>query len=277
MVTADEVSAVLGGESMSQLAGPDPQLCGYQGDQGSILSLIIRLPDSSDTSMLERRRSVAPDAIDTQIAGFPALQEVDADHASASLLVYPRTDVELVFALTGRPGTAPDVVLGATAALAEIGTARAVQTGLPVVATPAPSIAAANGAALCTILTLQELAAALGDENVTVALDDTDGCVWSTDSTPVSTAIEIKRGDEAASIQQGVATLPNTFEVAGMTAGQTDPMASAGQVGSILAFLPDESTAVVITIATPERVDVTAVARAIAELVAPMIGAFLGG
>jgi hypothetical protein len=276
LLTEDEVSAALGGESMSRLAA-DAQECHYQGDQGSIMSVVIRLPDTSDTSMIERRRSVAPEASDTQIAGFPALVEVDADQASASVLVYPRSDVELAFVLSAHPGTAPDVVLGAVAALAEIGTARAVQAGLPVVPTPAPSIATANGDGLCAIITLEELTAALGDGTVTVALGETDGCAWSTASIPVSVALEIERGDEAASVQQGVATLPNTFEVAGMTAGQTDPMASGGQVGSILAFLPDESTAVMLTVTTPEDVDATGVARAIAELVAPRIGAYLGG
>jgi hypothetical protein len=90
--------------------------------------------------------------------------------------------------------------------------------------------------------------------------------------------LTIARGDEAASMHQQLAMMPNGFELAGMPAAQTEPEpAGDGLVSSMLGLLPNESTGVFLGVVVPEDIDAAAAARSIAELIAPRLADYLGG
>jgi hypothetical protein len=268
LLTADEISAALG-ELMTVSPENMAGHCSYRGGRGVSLDVVVRVAPAADISMIERRRTLMPDATDLEVAESPALLVTDAGTRSQVVFVYPDEAVELTFALQTSTG---DDVLPTLIALAELGVARALEAGLPVPPTSAPSPTAPVAAGLCAVLTIEEVAAALGTSAVTLLAAQPDGCVWGTPEMPLSVSLEVVRGDEAAELHQSLAMLPDTFEVGGMTAGQAE-LGSMGDgfVGSFLALLPDDSTAVILTVATPEGVDVAAVARGIAELVAPRL------
>jgi len=183
-----------------------------------------------------------------------------------NIYVYPSDSVELDLELA--PSQTVDARPMLTG-LAEVAVGRLVKAGLPVAPTPVPSLEPGTGA--CSILTTDEASVALGGAAITQTLSEADSCAYLADGTSVAVFLEIQIGDEAANAHQGVAGLEDQFELDGMPAAQAD-MGTA----SIVVLLPDDETAVQLTVNGPEGSDAHASARTLAELVAPRVKAFLG-
>lgn len=272
LLTAEEISAALGGEPLSVSDQAMSGHCTYLNQVGTFFEVAVDVAPDADISMIELRRLLMPEVTDLEVAGLPALAMTSAGSRSQTVMVYPTEAVELTFSLQTTAGAD---AMPALTALAELGTARALQAGLPEPSVPVPTAGAASGGGLCDIVTLTELTAALGDDTVAVGLGGADQCVWSTAVAPVGVSLEIKVGDEAASVRQQLAMMPSTFEVAGMTAAQGGMPPADGMVLSGIVLLPDDTRAVLLTVVTPEAIDVAAAARTIAELIAPRLGDYL--
>jgi len=264
LLTADEVSAAIGEDVR---VGVDvPEQCLY-GTEGSMLQVVIltSAPDQT-TSMLDRRKERSPDATPSEIGGHPALFEVGPLLGVPTVYVYPSADVELSLDLVTEQQLDAQAVL---TGLAEVAVGRLVELGLPVAPTPVPTLQPGTG--LCSILSAEEASAALGGTPIVQTLSEADGCAHQADGSSAAVYLEILRDDRAADIHQGMSQVSERFELAGMPAGQQDmPPAS------IVVLLPDDTTAVMLTVGGPEGFDAHASARALAELVAPRVKAYLG-
>lgn len=276
LLTAEEISAAIEGEPMTVSPERMSGHCTYLDDAGTFFEVVVEIAPTPDTSLIELRRALMSDLTDLEVAGFPALSVTSAGGRSQTVMVYPTEAVELTFSLQTTTGAD---AMSALTALAELGTARALQAGISAPPTAAPPTSAPSaGTGLCAILSIDELAKALRDDSVAVALDEPDGCVWSTASAPVSVSLEIKVGDDASILHQNLGMMPSTFQIAGMTAAQTKMPSAKGMSGTGVVLLPDDATAVLLTVVTPrKRAGVAGAGRAIAELVAPRLEAYLDG
>ncbi len=197
---------------------------------------------------------------------------VDPDTSSESLFVFPSESFEITFVLQTRNGDDPHEQL---AALAELGTARAIQVGLP--APPSSSTTPSGGSAgqgLCAILSPEEASAALGGVAITSAMPGPDACGYTASNGAVT--IQVWRDTKAAEMHQALATYPNSFEVAGMVAAQQDMSdPSNGTAATDLIALPNDSTAVEVFVMASGDVDVQANARALMEVIAPRLAPYV--
>lgn len=264
LLTLDEASDALGAQA--RLGIDVPEQCLFSTDDSMLEVVILTAGADQTASMLDRRTERSSDATPTEVGGYPALVEVGPLLGVPTIHVYPSEAVELSIDLvTAQEIDAQAVLL----ALAELAVARLVEAGLPAAPTPVPTVPTSGG--LCSILSADEASSALGGAVISQTVADPDGCSHVGEDANVAVYLEILRGDRAAEMHQQIATVPDQFEVAGMPAAQADmPPAS------ILVLLPDDATAVMLTIGPPEGVDATAAARALAELVAPRVRTYLG-
>jgi hypothetical protein len=198
---------------------------------------------------------------------MPALLSTEPAGDTSSVSVFPNDAVGIIvgLAIFGASDVEQKVI-----ALAEAAVARAIEAGLPVPPTPIPSAPApSTGVGLCSILSPEEASAALGGASIGESASDIDGCAYLAEEGAVF--LEIHGGDRAASFHEGMSGMEERFELAGMPAGQI-PMPP----GSAVVILPDDATAVMLTLAPPEGIDAHAAARALAELLAPRIRTYLG-
>jgi hypothetical protein len=265
LLTTEEVAAVIG--ETVRIGVDDPGQCILNTPGGTILQVIILTPGANQTvSMLERRKADSPDATPYEIGGYPALFEIGPLLGVPSVYVYPSDFVELELELvTPSEIDARAVLTG----LAEVAVGRLVEAGLPVAPTPVPTQEPGTG--LCSILSADEASVALGGAPIAQTLSEADGCAHLADGSSSAVSLEILRDDRAASVRDGMSQVSERFDLAGMPAGQQDM-----PPGSIVVLLPDDATAVMLTLGGPEGLDAHANARALAELVAPRVRTYLG-
>jgi hypothetical protein len=265
LLTDDEVSDALGETSV---VGVDvPEHCIYSTESGSMLQVIILTPAVGQTaSMLDRRMERSPDATATEVGGYPALFEIGPLFGVPSVYVYPSDSVELELELATLSEIDAQAVL---TPLAELAVGRLVAAGLPAAPTPEPTIEAGTG--LCSVLSAEEASTALGGAPIETTSSDPDGCAHLTAGSSAAVYLEILRDDKAADIHESAAQIAGWFELAGMQAAQVEM-----PPGSVVVFLPDDATAVMLSVAPPEGVDAHVTTRALAELVAPRLATYLG-
>lgn len=269
LLTLDEASDAMG--EQARLGIDVPEQCLFSTDNAMLQVVILTAGADQTASMIDRRKERSSDATPAQVGGYPALVEVGPLMGVPTVYVYPSEDVELSIDLvTAQEIDAQAVLLG----LAEVAVGRLVELGLPVPPTPVPTLEPGTG--LCSILSADEASTALGGALITNTVSDADACTHVTDEQDVSVYLVILRGDQAASVHEGVSMAPDQFDLAGMPAVQMDPGANEGRSASMVYFLPDESTAAYVAVSAPEDVDAATTTRALAETVAPRLKTYLG-